>query len=483
MRRIHTKSAKRAWLSRFSCYSGLILIVIIQFGLIWYFLLFPKSCLDEKNVYNGFIQTTTTKPPIKLIKKSILKPNEYEYDIIQNYRPHFQLGKDITNYGTINKNILSGVISHIKINATTQETLQDICNGLNDCIGFTTHPTLGTFFYNKFAYPLQYNRNWNFYVKLSDINMNINIKTFTNKLIGYKYDTISSNKIERFKHINLSIPLIPRKFMSVEWNLGRVNNQIGPIESMIQYAIIYQRTIIFPFPHHRNHIIGLFNDYKESIWDLYKLSEVCDFLFEQEILINSIPNTLTNFILNNEIKTIKFPIDPNNYNFDTLNDIEMKYFNDVVNNSNHKLKNDPNFNLFELLHFRDYIIFDAQYNGWNNENLKIKSKCEIDRYIKDKISHNLLDSCRLIILDQSRFNPFYLDDFPIFNVMQFITPNKYIKEAVHHNIIRWFGDMNNYRIAIHRRIMKEGGHCPITGSPYVCRYYDRSLSKSTRFKK
>ena len=29
--------------------------------------------------------------------------------------------------------------------------------------------------------------------------------------------------------------------------------------------------------------------------------------------------------------------------------------------------------------------------------------------------------------------------------------------------------------------MKEGGHCPRTNTPYVCRYYDRSLSKSSRF--
>ena len=44
--------------------------------------------------------------------------------------------------------------------------LQQMCNIRNDCVGYTLHPTKGIILYNNDAFPLQYVRNWMFYLNL-----------------------------------------------------------------------------------------------------------------------------------------------------------------------------------------------------------------------------------------------------------------------------------------------------------------------------
>ena len=80
-----------------------------------------------------------------------------------------------------------------------------------------------------------------------------------------------------------------------------------------------------------------------------------------------------------------------------------------------------------------------------------------------------------------RFNHFKLDEIAIWDTVQFFQPSKYIRDAVERYIIQQFDTKQAYRVAVHRRAMKEGGHDTVTGSPYVCRYYHKSASKSGRY--
>ena len=383
-----------------------------------------------------------------------------KYNIIKNLRPHFKLGKEFNDYGDIKDGVLDGVITHFEIESTKDiKMYKHICDSNSECIGYVAHPIAGIFLLNKDAYPMQYNRDWMFNCRMDSIGGMDN--NYTNNLIDYQPEIVLYH----------DIPIIKRKFISYERNLGRVNNQIGSIEAVIQYSILYQRTLIFPFPHHRNQLLGIFPN---GIWNLQILSQICDFILEHEILNHTVPNI--DSIIPNDIK---FPIDPNGFNFDRLSNDEEKYLK-LINNNNNEYINDPNYNLMELLYTRSAVVGDAHHHGFNKE-YPPNIGCGVDRLVKDEIEHNILNKCRIFHLNQGRVNPFYLDNFPIFNILQYFIPNEYIQKAVQVNIIYWFGNENNYRIGIHRRVMKEGGHCPRTNTPYVCRYYDRSLSKSQRF--
>ena len=94
--------------------------------------------------------------------------------------------------------------------------------------------------------------------------------------------------------------IIPRKFMSFEWNVGRTNNQLYSFEAMMQYVAIYGRTIILPFSTHRNHGIGMLLNQSLSLWDILKFSEYADFIFEHELTMHSIPDITEYVVTNNK---------------------------------------------------------------------------------------------------------------------------------------------------------------------------------------
>ena len=48
-----------------------------------------------------------------------------------------------------------------------------------------------------------------------------------------------------------------KRYISYAMNYGRINNQLYSFEAMIQYALLYNRTLVIPWPRHRNHVMGL----------------------------------------------------------------------------------------------------------------------------------------------------------------------------------------------------------------------------------
>ena len=429
---------------------------------------------------NFFIKENENKEKEKEYKEII----NHNYVKLENYRGHLNTDPNFIDFGEINEYSLCGIIlkiSNIDDNDLTK--LFKICDSINECIGFTIHPTVGILFYNHTTFPLQYVRNWNFYIKNSENNKKYEMNIFINKRINYNMSLISSSLIPSLSLLNIkySIPIIPRKFISFEWNVGRTNNQLYSFEAMIQYCVIYiDRTIILPFTTHRNHELGMMKNQSLSIWDMIKFSEICDFIFEYEITQNTLPNDLKLYIQqSNDINYDKNTFDIN------INKDDIKWRNILLNNNNNDNNiNEPNWNLLSLLEFRQFTNNNHWtlshenliHNNWNDN----EWKCYVSRGIRDGIPHKSLTECRLIQFCLGRYAHFKLDDWPIFNVLKFIIPSLRIRHAVNNTILYWFEQNKYYRIGVHRRAMKEGGK-DSSGSPYVCRFKSKSLSKSGRY--
>ncbi|ETO31126.1 hypothetical protein RFI_05994 [Reticulomyxa filosa] len=239
-----------------------------------------------------------------------INKHEHEHESAQDARErHFlcdpQLSsitlssiRNVTSYGEINGNTLRGVLSlprdqHRNI---TKEMAVRMCKSMRMCVGFSMHPTAGVFLHTKECYPLQHVRDWTFFIKdRVREKMEPKEKTEPETLIvvdkqSWLYPNYtSSNVLQEFPNANVSkyylsklpmkVPMIPRKYISFEWNYGRTNNQIMSFEAMLQYCVIYQRAIILPFGSHFNHFQGVFAD---GLWDMLKLSQLCDFVYEFE---------------------------------------------------------------------------------------------------------------------------------------------------------------------------------------------------------
>lgn len=433
------------------------------------------------------VEKHETKYEIKHENGNIIKERN-DYIKLENYRGHLNTDPNFLDFGEINENSLCGIIFQIttidyKENDDSFNHYYKICDSLIECIGFSIHENIGILFHNYSTFPLQYVRNWNFYIKNTIKHKKYEMNYFMNKRINHNMSLISSSTIGSLSNLGLkySIPIIERKFMSFEWNVGRTNNQLYSFEAMLQYCAIYiDRTLILPFTTHRNHELGMMLNQSNSIWDMIKLSEFCDYLFEEEITLNTIP-----------IKFKQYILDSNDINYDKntfdikLNNDDIKWKNELLLlNQDKMIKNEPNFNLLQLLEYRYFTNNDHWklshenliHNNWNNN----EWECYVSRGIRDEIPHNSLNNCRLIQFCLGRYAHFKLDDWPIFNVLNFIIPSPRIRKAVDNTIKFWFEQDKNYRIGIHRRAMKEGGK-DSSGSPYVCRFRSKSVSISGRY--
>ena len=173
----------------------------------------------------------------------------------------------------------------------------------------------GALFYNMSAYPLQFVRGWTFHLKNGHEMQHRVFEQSTHWTASYAqrngenpraavdapddeerrwvwyYYAYSQRELVRdnpqlpwslvFAEMTYErIPLLPREFVSFEWNMGRTNNQIMSFEAMLQYAVMYQRAILLPFGSHFNHFQGIFYD---GLWDFEYLSLMFDFAYEFEI--------------------------------------------------------------------------------------------------------------------------------------------------------------------------------------------------------
>eukprot|EP01083_Nonionella_stella_P027620 76086_1 len=409
----------------------------------------------------------------------------HQYVKLTNYRAHLNTDPDFVHFGQINEDSLSGVI--LKVSNTNDNTLQQLsatCDSMPQCIGFSRHPSIGVLFHSPSSFPLQYVRNWNFYIKNKAQHKAYEMDRFVNKRINYSMQLVSTSTIPSLATLGLryAVPIIPRKFMTFEWNLGRTNNQLYSFEAMLQHSVIYLRSLILPYTTHRNHELGTMLNKSLSVWDMMKLSELVDYVFEHELATHSIP-AMTQYAVtdNHDIN-----YDKNTFDIELSSDDKhwKRYFENVPNTENLKsLQNDPNYNLLSLLGYRMFTNNPAWalshentiHNDWED-----RWQCFVSRGLRDKAPHQALKNCRLLHFALGRYNHFKLDDHPIFDVLQFVIPSQRIRDAVDNHIHLWFEREENYRVGVHRRAMKEGGH-DAAGSPYVCRYKAKSLTHSGQY--
>ena len=335
-----------------------------------------------------------------------------EYAVICNYRPHLNLSKSITNYNEINQYTLSGVIHIIKETPNMRQLHRYFykCNELRNCIGFSFHPTAGIFFHNTESIPLQHVQNWQFYVTPHITNMK---QPDLLKIHRQKKRYLRIELVQNETQLNIST--VPRSYISFAWNYGGANNQIMSFAQMLKFCVVFHRTLIIPFPINDDQFIGLSKEY--SLWDLEKLSEICDFSFEEEIVEKDL------FLLR--------------YRYLTLN--------------------------------RD---------DHNNETLL--NECDFDGRISYGVDYYMLNDCKLIHIINGQFGILYNNIKDIHGLYQFFIPHKYIRQAVSKRIYKIFDDKHNpYRVGIFRRTLKvpDGEVADEkTNQKYYCRAWDIGLS-------
>ena len=152
--------------------------------------------------------------------------------------------------------------------------VQQYCTALGDmCVGYAHHGYVGYQFYGAGSFPLIENKGWNFYLKHKKMINNTNNDPLFLKGKGlnidnadepfktiYKNNVITDNMPTQYPTkppTKLSIKLENKKYISYAMNVGRINNQLYSFEAMVQYAIEYNRTLVIPWPRHRNHVMGL----------------------------------------------------------------------------------------------------------------------------------------------------------------------------------------------------------------------------------
>ena len=159
-------------------------IIALQFLFISIFVYYIKSCSPPDGQHplfpiNPIHRTEATDsshsvPPVQSPSVDTVKSNtervHYEYIEMVNYRGHLSVDPNVVHFGEINGQTLSGMM--IRFNDKNDgdlAELQSLCDALSECIGVSLHPNLGAILCNASSFPLQYVRNWRFFVK-NDVN-------------------------------------------------------------------------------------------------------------------------------------------------------------------------------------------------------------------------------------------------------------------------------------------------------------------------
>eukprot|EP01084_Bolivina_argentea_P147664 258314_1 len=170
-------------------------IITIQLICIIYFVHFLNSCsMNDKST--GITVNTGTNTGSHTGATTNKMKSDNQYVKLKNYRGHLNTDPNQLHFGEINAYSLPGII--LKISNKNDNNLQKyytLCDSMIECIGFSIHPTIGVLFHNHTSFPLQYVRNWNFYIKNRVENKKYEMKQFINKRINYAIDLLCSSTI------------------------------------------------------------------------------------------------------------------------------------------------------------------------------------------------------------------------------------------------------------------------------------------------
>lgn len=157
-----------------------------------------------------------------------------------------------------------------------------------------------------------------------------------------------------------------KKYITFNWNSGRLNNQIRALEASMAYAKYYQRSLVIPKPRKVNEVTGIYY----GLWDLHWLMKKVDFLLEPDM-----PKELVR-LLGNPLQYTKF---------------------------------------------RD-LPKDGQ--AFNPE-----EECWVHKLIHQKIPDKIQNDCKIVYLKESPFGVFRWES-QTSEVCDYLRPAKYIRDAV-----------------------------------------------------
>jgi len=174
------------------------------------------------------------------------------------------------------------------------EEMQLQCNEHADCIGFSWNPDWGFQFFEKSSYPLQRKPRWTFWQKIDPgIGQG---KGFVPPGIRDlpSFSNMQRTPVDGVKKFNgfvsKSTTVLNRrpdgnfKFITWNWNVGRLNNQLLSFEAAMGYARYYKRVLVIPHPDGKGR--GLDNQwlgFRSGVWDMEYLNEYFDYAFAEQL--------------------------------------------------------------------------------------------------------------------------------------------------------------------------------------------------------
>ncbi|ETO01545.1 hypothetical protein RFI_35894 [Reticulomyxa filosa] len=172
------------------------------------------------------------------------------------------------------------------------EHAQEYCTLLrSQCVGVATNANAGHQFYTKKSLPLVEKSGWKFYLKY-DTEIPWPEMFNTLRESGLNYNRMQNDLKEKYKQkpetkststqppkSSQSPKPWKKRFVGYSMNVGRINNQLFSFEAMIQYCVYYNRTLVIPWPRHRNQVMG----FESGMWDWEFLSRRVDVILEHEL--------------------------------------------------------------------------------------------------------------------------------------------------------------------------------------------------------
>lgn len=168
---------------------------------------------QNQNIDSNSNSNSNPNSIVKTRTKTTVNENGYSFDyqLMENYRPCLILTKENLRFPKIDDKTLNGVLNIIDKNisensAEQHDILQQMCNVRDDCVGYSIHSTRGIILYNDNAFPLQYVRNWNFYLKTlkKQTNIDNNIED-DNKKLTYADSYKARQNDSKYLHTKLSL--------------------------------------------------------------------------------------------------------------------------------------------------------------------------------------------------------------------------------------------------------------------------------------